>query len=98
MFLLVLKIYKFQQNTMFVNHLRAFTKHWLTTSIRLLFSSAADTLSLSAICLLTAASDACDPGDIFTSTLNLGGNDRNRQTLMDSPINVAIEQWGMVGV
>lgn len=79
-------------------YLRLFTRHWLTTSIRLLFSKAAETLSLSANCLLTASSDAWDPGEIITSTFKLGGKDLIRHTLIESPMSVAIEQWGMVGV
>ena len=43
-------------------------KHWFTTSNRCEFSRAAATRSLSANCLLTAASDAWVPGEIVTST------------------------------
>lgn len=66
--------------------------HWLTTSNKLLFSKAAETLSLSASCLLTASSDAWEPGEILTSTLNRGGNDLSKHTFMESPISVAMLQ------
>lgn len=72
--------------------------HWLMTSARCLFSSAAATRSLSASCLLTASSEACVPGVISTVTLKRGGSDRSSFTRMESPINVAIEQCGIVGV
>lgn len=66
--------------------------HWFITSARFWFSSAAATRSLSASCLLTAASEACVPGVISTVTLNRGGRDLSNLTLIDSPIRVAIEQ------
>lgn len=72
--------------------------HWFITSARFGFSRAAATLSLSASCLLTAASDACVPGVISTVTLNRGGKDRMSLTRIESPIKVAIEQCGIVGV
>lgn len=72
--------------------------HWLMTSARCLFSSAAATRSLSASCLLTASSEACVPGVISTVTLKRGGSDRSSFTRMERPINVAIEQCGIVGV
>lgn len=72
--------------------------HWLMTSIRFLFSRAAATRSLSASCLFTAASDACEPGVISTVTLNRGGSERNNFTRIDNPIRVAMLQCGMVGV
>lgn len=72
--------------------------HWLMTLMRLLFSNAAATRSLSANCLLTAISEVWVPGVISTVTLNRGGNDRNSFTRIDSPINVAMLQWGIVGV
>lgn len=64
--------------------------HWFITFIKLLFSRAAATLSLSASCLFTAISEVCVPGVISTVTLNRGGNDRNSFTLIDKPINVAM--------
>lgn len=72
--------------------------HWLITFIRLLFSKAAATRSLSANCLFTATSDVCVPGVISTVTLKRGGNDLNSFTLIDSPIRVAMLQCGIVGV
>lgn len=72
--------------------------HWLITVIKLLFSNAATTRSLSANCLFTAASDECVPGVISTVTLNLGGSERNNLTRIDKPINVAMLQCGIVGV
>lgn len=66
--------------------------HWLITFMRLLFSRAAATRSLSANCLFTAISDVCVPGVISTVTLNRGGRERNNFTLIDSPINVAMLQ------
>ena len=72
--------------------------HLLTTSSKWLFSRAAATLSLSANCLLTAASDWWAPGNICTVTLNLDGSERNSFTLIQRPISVAMEQWGIVGV
>lgn len=73
-------------------------RHWLTTSIRLAFSRAAATLSLSANCLLIACSEAWDPGVMAMSTLNLLGKDRINWTRIARPIKVAILQWGIVGV
>lgn len=72
--------------------------HWLMTVIRLLFSRAAATLSLSANCLLTATSDECVPGVISTVTLKRGGRDLSSLTRIDSPISVAMLQCGIVGV
>src|SRR5207248_1345698 len=72
--------------------------HFVTTSIKFAFSKAAATLSLSLNCLLIACSVACVPGVIRTSTLYVDGNDRSNFTRKHNPINVAIEQCGMVGV
>lgn len=72
--------------------------HWFITVIKLLFSSAAATRSLSANCLFTAISDECVPGVISTVTLNRGGSDRSNFTRIDKPINVAMLQCGIVGV
>lgn len=66
--------------------------------MRLLFSNAAATRSLSANCLFTANSDECVPGVISTVTLKRGGSERNSLTLIDRPINVAMLQCGIVGV
>lgn len=71
---------------------------YLSIPNKWLFSRAAATLSLSLSCLFTANSDACVPGVIIISILNLSGRERNNFTRMHSPINVAIEQWGIVGV
>lgn len=68
------------------------------TVIKLLFSKAAATRSLSASCLFTADSDECVPGVISTVTLNRGGSDRSSLTRIDKPINVAMLQCGIVGV
>jgi hypothetical protein len=62
------------------------------------FSKAAATLSLSFSCLLTAASEACDPGASDMPTLNRRGSALRSLTRMQSPINVAIEQCSTVGV
>lgn len=72
--------------------------HWFITVMRLLFSNAAATRSLSASCLFTATSDVCVPGVISTVTLKRGGNDLSSFTRIDRPINVAILQCGIVGV
>ena len=47
---------------------------------------------------MTAASDACVPGVTWMSTLNRVGSERSNLTRMHSPISVAIEQCGIVGV
>lgn len=73
-------------------------KHWFTTSNKWEFSKAAATRSLSASCLLTACSEACVPGVIWTSILNLSGSDLISFTFMDRPISVAMLQCGIVGV
>lgn len=72
--------------------------HLFKTVDKCVFSKAAATLSLSSNCLLMACSDAWVPGVIVTDILNLGGRHHKSRTLMDNPINVAILQWGIVGV
>lgn len=62
------------------------------------FSSAAATRSLSASCLLTAASVLCVPSLMRTSTRNRGGRACSRRTRTPSPMTVARLQWVMVGV
>lgn len=72
--------------------------HWFTTFIKLSFSRAAATLSLSASCLFTECSALCVPGLISTLTLNVDGKHLSSFTLMDKPIKVAMLQCGIVGV
>lgn len=76
----------------------ALARHWLTTCNKCRFSKAAATRSLSFSCLFTDCSDWWVPGWINTSTLYLRGRHRNNLTRMQRPINVAMEQCGMVGV
>jgi hypothetical protein len=45
-----------------------------------------------------ASSDACVPGVMATSTLKRRGSERSSLTRRHSPISVAMEQCGMVGV
>lgn len=72
--------------------------HWLMTSTRCGFSRLADTRSLSRNCLLIAFSDECVPGVISTFTLKRDGRARSNFTRILSPMRVAIEQCGIVGV
>ena len=66
--------------------------------MRLAFSSAAATLSLSASCLLTSSAWLCVPFLIVTSTRKLGGKACSKRTLTPRPITVASEQCVTVGV
>lgn len=66
--------------------------------MRVLFSSAAATLSRSANCLLTWSSWLCVPALTLTSTRKFGGNDCSNRTRTPKPIAVASEQCVMVGV
>lgn len=70
----------------------------LMNVIKCLFSNAAATLSLSASCLLIESAETWVPGVTSTVTLNRGGSVRSSLTLIESPISVAMLQWGMVGV
>lgn len=72
--------------------------HLFKTVDRCVFSKAAATLSLSSNCLLMACSDAWVPGVMVTDILKRGGRHHKSRTLIDNPINVAILQWGIVGV
>ena len=69
-----------------------------TMSLRLGFSIAAATLSLSLICLLTSSSIECDPSHTTMSSLYRYCKDRSSLTRRHRPIRVAREQWGTVGV
>jgi len=69
-----------------------------TTPNKCSFSNAALTLSLSANCLFTACSLTWVPLSILMSTLKREGRDRKSLTRRERPINVAMEQWGIVGV
>lgn len=66
--------------------------------MRVWFSSAAATRSLSASCLLTSSAVLCEPSLSRTSTLNRGGKACSSLTRTPSPITVARLQWVMVGV
>lgn len=68
------------------------------TPMRVAFSKAAATLSLSDNWRVTASAVLCVPSLIFTSTLNRGGRACSRRTRTPRPITVAREQWVMVGV
>ena len=68
------------------------SRHWLTTVRRWLFSRAAATLSLSASCLLTAASEAWLPGLMLTLTFHLSGRDLSSFTLIAKPRQTGNEQ------
>lgn len=68
------------------------------TPIRVPFSNAAATLSLSASCLLTSSAVLCVPSLIRTSTRNRGGRDCSSRTRTPNPMTVARLQWVMVGV
>lgn len=72
--------------------------HLFKTVDKCVFSNAAATLSLSSNCLLMACSDAWVPGVMVTDILKRGGRHHKSRTLIDNPINVAILQWGIVGV
>ena len=72
--------------------------HASTMSLRLGFSMAAATLSLSLICLFTSSSMEWVPSETKMSSLNACWRVRSSFTLRQSPINVASEQWGTVGV
>lgn len=71
---------------------------FLSMPMRLLFSKAAATRSLSASCLLTSSACAWVSFLILTSTLKLGGKVFSNRTLTPSPMTVASEQCETVGV
>ena len=71
---------------------------FLRTPIRVPFSNAAATLSLSPSCRLTCSAVLCVPSLILTSTRNLGGRACSSLTRTPKPMTVAREQWVMVGV
>lgn len=71
---------------------------FLRTPIRVPFSSAAATLSLSPSCLFTASSVLCVPFLMRTSMRNLGGRACSRRTRTPRPMTVANEQCVIVGV
>ena len=68
------------------------------TPIRVPFSKAAATLSLSANCLLTSSPVLWVPSLIRTSIRNRGGSDCSSRTRTPNPITVAKLQWVIVGV
>jgi hypothetical protein len=68
------------------------------TPIRVPFSSAAATLSLSPNCLLTCSSVLWVPFLIRTSTRKRGGRACSSRTRTPRPMTVAREQWVIVGV
>lgn len=68
------------------------------TPIKVPFSRAAATLSLSANCLLTSSAVLWVPSLIRTSTRNRGGSDCSNRTRTPKPITVAKLQWVIVGV
>ena len=68
------------------------------TPMRVAFSLAAATRSLSPNCLFTASSVLCVPALRRTSTRYRGGNACSNRTRTPSPITVASEQWLIVGV
>ncbi len=72
--------------------------HSSTISLRLKFSMAAATLSLSLICLLTSPSIEWVPSFTKMSNLKFLCKVLSSLTLRQSPIRVASEQWGTVGV
>ena len=72
--------------------------HSSTISLRLRFSMAAATLSLSLICLFTSPSIEWVPSFTKMSNLKFLCNVLSSFTLRQSPIRVASEQWGTVGV
>lgn len=78
--------------------------HWHVSSIfamtpiRVPFSKAAATLSLSANCLLTSSPVLWVPSLIRTSIRNRGGSDCSSRTRTPNPITVAKLQWVIVGV
>lgn len=69
-----------------------------STAIKLSFSQAAATLSLSFNCLFTWSAVLCVPSLILTSSLNRGGSACSKRTLIPKPITVARLQWVIVGV
>lgn len=68
------------------------------TPMRVLFSRAAATLSLSANCLLTSSDVLWVPFFMRTSSLKRGGSACSSLTRTPKPITVARLQWVMVGV
>ena len=68
------------------------------TPMRVPFSNAAATLSLSPSCRLTDSAVLCVPSLILTSTRNLGGRACSSLTRTPRPITVAREQCVIVGV
>lgn len=68
------------------------------TPIKVPFSKAAATLSLSASCLLTSSAVLCVPSLIRTSIRNRGGRDCSRRTRTPRPMTVAKLQCVIVGV
>lgn len=68
------------------------------TPIKVLFSSAAATLSLSPSCLFTCSSVLCVPFFTRTSMRKRGGRACSRRTLTPRPMTVAREQCVTVGV
>lgn len=71
---------------------------FLNTPIKVPFSNAAATLSLSPNCRFTCSAVLCVPSLILTSTRNLGGNACSSLTRTPRPITVASEQCVIVGV
>jgi hypothetical protein len=78
--------------------------HWHVSSIfamtliKVPFSNAAATRSLSANCLFTSSAVLCVPSLIRTSTRNRGGRDCSSRTRTPSPMTVARLQCVIVGV
>lgn len=71
---------------------------FLNMPMRLLFSRAAATRSLSASCLLTSSACPWVSFLILTSTRKLGGKACSNRTLTPRPMTVASEQCETVGV
>lgn len=75
-----------------------FFKAWLITSRSLMFSIAAHTRYLSLICLLSYSSYKWEPFLTNTSFLYFWEMHLNSFNLMYSPMKLALEQLGIVGV